>query len=48
MKPNNEIRPWFDDEQVEVEPELDDDEIIQLGNERRRGVVWMEDGVDLG
>ena len=44
---NEQIRPWFD-EQTEVEPELDDDETIQLFNERSRGVVWVDDGAYLG
>lgn len=47
MKNDNEIRPWFD-EDTEVEPELDDDDMIQLFNERSRGVVWVNDGAYLG
>ena len=47
MRTDNEIRPWFD-EQTEVDPELDDDEMIQLDNERSKGVVWVDDGAYLG
>ena len=47
MRTDNEIRPRFD-EQTEVEPELDDDEMIQLFNERSKGVVWVDDGAYLG
>jgi len=46
MKNNNEIRPC--DDQTEVEPELDDDEMVQFFNERSRGVVWVDDGAYLG
>jgi hypothetical protein len=47
MRTDNEIRPWFEDE-TEVEPELDDDEMIQLFNERSKGVVLVDDGAYLG
>lgn len=44
---NEQVRSWFEDD-TDVEPELDDDEMIQLFNEGSRGVVWANDGAYLG